>query len=131
MNLRKRRRAGVEVHSSAMNDIMFFLMLFFLIAATVTNPNIVPITLPKTDTGQSLSKKTINVSITDNLEYYIEKQAVPFEGLQAGIQSYQQNINELTIVLHVDRTVTTQDLLDVLSIGSKLNVKMVVATQKK
>jgi biopolymer transport protein ExbD len=131
MNLRKRKRAGVEVHSSAMNDIMFFLMLFFLIAATVTNPNIVPITLPKTDTGQSLSKKTINVSITDNLEYYIEKQAVLFEGLQAGIQSYQQNINELTVVLHVDRTVTTQDLLDVLSIGSKLNVKMVVATQKK
>jgi biopolymer transport protein ExbD len=63
MNLRKRgKRATAEVHTSAMNDIMFFLLLFFLIASTVTNPNVIKLMLPKSSSGQSVSKKTITVS---------------------------------------------------------------------
>lgn len=131
MNLRKRKRAQAEVHTSAMNDIMFFLMLFFLIAATVTNPNIVPLTLPKSDSGQSLSKKTINVSITKDLEYYVEKQQVPLEQLQATIQSYQKQATDLTVVLHTEGTVSIQDVVNVMDIGNKLKVKMVLATKAK
>ena len=131
MNLRKRKRAGAEVHASAMNDIMFFLMLFFLIAATVTNPNIVPLTLPKSESGQSLSKKTINVSITKDLIYYVEKQPVQLEQLQATIAEYQKTATELTIVLHTEPTVSIQDVVNVMDIGNKLKVKMVLATKKK
>lgn len=131
MNLRKRKRPEAEVHTSAMNDIMFFLMLFFLIAATVTNPNIVPLTLPKSDSGQSLSKKTINVSITKDLEYYVEKQQVQIEQLQATIQAYQQQAQDLTIVLHTEGTVSIQDVVNVMDIGNKLKVKMVLATKAK
>jgi len=58
MNLKKRSRRGSgEMHTSAMNDIMFFLMLFFLIASTVTNPNVVKLVLPRSSSGQSISKK--------------------------------------------------------------------------
>jgi biopolymer transport protein ExbD len=131
MNLRKRKRAQAEVHTSAMNDIMFFLMLFFLIAATVTNPNIVPLTLPKSDSGQSLSKKTINVSITKDLEYYVEKQQVQIEQLQATIQAYQKQAQDLTVVLHTEGTVSIQDVVNVMDIGNKLKVKMVLATKPK
>ncbi|HCN85155.1 MAG TPA: biopolymer transporter ExbD [Sphingobacteriaceae bacterium] len=131
MNLRKRKRANVEMHASAMNDIMFFLMLFFLIAATVTNPNIVPLSLPKSDSGQSLSKKTINVSITKDLEYYVEKQQVQLEQLQATIQAYQKKAQDLTVVLHTEGTVSIQDVVNVMDIGNKLKVKMVLATKAK
>lgn len=131
MNLRRRKRANAEVHTSAMNDIMFFLMLFFLIAATVTNPNIVPLTLPKSDSGQSLSKKTINVSITKDLEYYVEKQQVQIEQLQATIQAYQKQAQDLTVVLHTEGTVSIQDVVNVMDIGNKLKVKMVLATKAK
>ena len=76
MNLRKRRRAGAEMHTSAMNDIMFFLLLFFLIASTVTNPNVIKLILPKAASGQAVSKKTVNVSITKDLRYYIDKKEI-------------------------------------------------------
>jgi biopolymer transport protein ExbD len=83
MNLRKRHKgASAEVHTSAMNDIMFFLLLFFLIASTVTNPNVVKLLLPKSSSGQSVSKKTINVSIDKNLIYTIDKKQVPVDQLQ-------------------------------------------------
>lgn len=131
MNLRRRKRANAEVHTAAMNDIMFFLMLFFLIASTVTNPNIVKLMLPRSDSGQSVSKKTINVSITKDLEYFVEKRQVSLQELQPSIQTYQQATQELTIVLHVDHTVAIEDVVNVMDIANKLKVKMVLATKAK
>ena len=132
MNLRKRHRgASAEVHTSAMNDIMFFLLLFFLIASTVTNPNVVKLMLPKSSSGQSVSKKTINVSIDKDLNYTVDKKATPVDQLQPTLQSYKSLATELTIVLYVDRTVAIQDVVQVMDIAQKLNIKMVLATEPK
>ncbi|MBD1387771.1 biopolymer transporter ExbD [Mucilaginibacter rigui] len=132
MNLRKRHKgASAEVHTSAMNDIMFFLLLFFLIASTVTNPNVVKLLLPKSSSGQSVSKKTINVSIDKNLVYTIDKKQVPVDQIQPTLQSYKSLATELTIVLYVDRTVAIQDVVQVMDIAQKLNIKMVLATEPK
>ncbi|OJW14976.1 biopolymer transporter ExbD [Mucilaginibacter sp. 44-25] len=132
MNLRKRQRgASAEVHTSAMNDIMFFLLLFFLIASTVTNPNVVKLMLPKSSSGQSVSKKTINVSIDKNLVYTVDKKQVPVDQLQSTLQSYKSLASELTIVLYVDRTVAIQDVVTVMDIAQKLNIKLVLATEPK
>ena len=75
MNLRKRKRGNVEVHTSALNDIMFFLLLFFLLASAAANPNVVKLFLPRSSSGQSIPKKTINVSITKELKYFVERKA--------------------------------------------------------
>jgi biopolymer transport protein ExbD len=132
MNLRKRHKgASAEVHTSAMNDIMFFLLLFFLIASTVTNPNVIKLMLPKSSSGQSVSKKTINVSIDKDLKYTIDKKQVPVDQLQPTLQSYKSLASELTIVLYVDRTVAIQDVVQVMDIAQKLNIKLVLATEPK
>ncbi|MVN89738.1 ExbD/TolR family protein [Mucilaginibacter aquatilis] len=132
MNLRKRhKRASAEVHTSAMNDIMFFLLLFFLIASTVTNPNVIKLMLPKSSSGQAVSKKTITVSVTQDLRYYVEKKEVAVDALQATLEGYKNIANELTIVLHVDRTVAIQDVVQVMDIAQKLNIKLVLATEPK
>jgi biopolymer transport protein ExbD len=132
MNLRKRsRRASAEMHTSAMNDIMFFLMLFFLIASTVTNPNVVKLVLPKSSSGQSISKKTINVSISKDLQYTVDKKAVKVEDLSNTLSGYKSLAKELTIVLSVDKTVAIQDVVQVMDISQKLNIKMVLATVPK
>lgn len=132
MNLRKRsRRASAEMHTSAMNDIMFFLMLFFLIASTVTNPNVVKLVLPKSSSGQSISKKTINVSISKDLQYTVDRKAVKVEDLSNTLSSYKSLAKELTIVLSVDKTVDIQDVVQVMDIAQKLNIKMVLATVPK
>ncbi len=132
MNLRKRKRgASAEVHTSAMNDIMFFLLLFFLIASTVTNPNVIKLVLPKSSSGKSVSKKTITVSVTQDLRYYVDRKEVKVGDLQATLAGYKHLATELTIVLYVDKTVAIQDVVQVMDIAQKLNIKLVLATEPK
>ncbi len=132
MNLRnKKRRIAAEVQTSAMNDIMFFLLLFFLIASTITNPNVIKLMLPKSSTSLSVTKKTVNVSITKDLRYYVDKKEVPVTELQPALAGYKKLATELTIVLYVDKTVAIQDVVQVMDIAQKLNIKLVLATEPK
>ncbi|GAB2693043.1 biopolymer transporter ExbD [Mucilaginibacter koreensis] len=132
MNLRRRKgRPGAEVHTSAMNDIMFFLLLFFLIASTVTNPNVIKLMLPKSSSGQSVSKKTITVSVTKDLKYYVDKKEVAEADLSNTLAGYKTLATELTIVLYVDRTVAIQNVVQIMDTAQKLNIKLVLATEPK
>ncbi|MBS1530016.1 MAG: biopolymer transporter ExbD [Bacteroidetes bacterium] len=132
MNLRKRHgRISAEVHTSAMNDIMFFLLLFFLIASAITNPNVIKLLLPKSSSGQAVSKKTISVTISHDLKYTVNNKPVRVEDLQTTLMGYKSKTTELTIVLGVDRTVAIQDVVQVMDIAQKLNIKMVLATEPK
>jgi biopolymer transport protein ExbD len=132
MNLKRRNsRAAAEVHTSAMNDIMFFLMLFFLIASTVTNPNVIKLILPKSSSGQSVSKKTITVSVTKDLRYYVDKKEVKIDQLSSTLGGYKNLATELTIILYVDKTVAIQNVVEVMDIAQKLNIKLVLATEPK
>lgn len=132
MNLRKRHsRIAAEVHTSAMNDIMFFLLLFFLIASAITNPNVIKLLLPKSSSGQSVSKKTISVTISQDLKYTVNNKPVKIEDLQNTLMGYKKLATELTIVLAVDRTVAIQDVVQVMDIAQKLNIKLVLATEPK
>ncbi|HEY0670167.1 MAG TPA: biopolymer transporter ExbD [Sphingobacteriaceae bacterium] len=131
MNLKRRKRPVAEVHTAAMNDIMFFLMLFFLIASTVTNPNVVKLLLPRSDSGQSVSKKTISVQVTKDLEYFIDKQQVTPDQIMPTLQSFQNQAEELTIILYVDRTIAIENVVNIMDIANKLKIKMVLATEPK
>jgi biopolymer transport protein ExbD len=132
MNLRKRHsRISAEVHTSAMNDIMFFLMLFFLIASAITNPNVIKLLLPKSSSGQSVSKKTISVTISQDLKYTVNNKPVRIEDMQKTLLEYKQMAAELTIVLSVDRTVSIQNVVQIMDIAQKMNIKLVLATEPK
>jgi len=132
MNLRKRhQRVSAEVHTSAMNDIMFFLLLFFLIASTITNPNVIKLLLPKSSSGQAVSKKTISVTIDQNLKYTVNNKPVKVEDMQTTLMGFKNVATELTIVLSVDRTVAIQNVVQVMDIAQKLNIKLVLATEPK
>ncbi len=132
MNLRKRNRPTAEVHTSAMNDIMFFLLLFFLLASAVANPQVVKLLLPKAQSGeQSVAKRTISLSITKDLQYFVEKKPVAIDQLMPTLQSYVQEGQELTVLLYVDRSVAIQDVIQVMDIANKLKIKLVLATEPK
>ncbi|MES2872271.1 MAG: biopolymer transporter ExbD [Bacteroidota bacterium] len=131
MNIKKRNRGVVEVHTSALNDIMFFLMLFFLLASAVANPNVVKLFLPRSSSGQSIPQKTINVSITKELEYFVEKQPVALADLYKSIEVYQRAAPDLTIILYADRTIAIENVVELTDIANKLKVKLVLATETK
>ncbi len=131
MNLRKRQRPHVEVHTSALNDIMFFLLLFFLLASAVVNPNVVKLFLPRSNSGQAVPQKTINVSITKELTYFVEKEQVPFEQLESKILPYQQANPDLTIILYADKSIAIENIVNLTDIANKLKIKLVLATETK
>jgi len=132
MNLRKRQKRGtVEVHTSALNDIMFFLLLFFLLASAVANPNVVKLFLPRSSSGQSIPQKTINVSITKDLEYFVEKKKVNAADLFQNIEVYQKASPDLTIILYADRTIAIENVIELTDIANKLKIKLVLATETK
>lgn len=119
------------MHTSAMNDIMFFLLLFFLIAATLTNPNVIKLLLPKSSSGKPISKKTLNVTISKELQYTVDNKPIAIADLPAALSSYKNISPDLTIILHVDKTVAIQDIVEVMDISNKLNIKLVLATIPK
>jgi len=132
MNLRKRQKGTVEVHTSALNDIMFFLMLFFLLASAVVNPQVVKLLLPRSESGQqSTAQKTVTVSIDEDLKYFVEKEPVTLEGLRAAIETYQKASPDLTLVLYVARGVSIENTMLVFDVANQLKLKVVLAVEPK
>jgi biopolymer transport protein ExbD len=131
MKLRKRLEFKPEVATGSLNDIMFFLLLFFLLVATFANPNVIKLLLPKSASNQTIDKKQITLSITKEKNYYIDKEQIPFNKLEGSLKAIKQKINDVTIVLRTDNSLTIQDLIDVLAIGNKLQIKMILATEKR
>ncbi|GAB3749878.1 ExbD/TolR family protein [Spirosoma pomorum] len=130
MKLRRKRKFAAEVATSSLNDIMFFLLLFFLIISTVANPNVIKLMLPKASASQQLSKKQVTLSVDDKKQYYIDKQPVSPDNLENELKTIMAGIAEPTVVVRFDKALTVQDLVDVLQTGAKLNIKMVMATSK-
>lgn len=131
MKLRKRLEFKPEVATGSLNDIMFFLLLFFLLVATFANPNVIKLLLPKSASNQTIDKKQITLSITKEKNYYIDKEQIQFSKLEGSLKAIKQKINDVTIVLRTDNSLTIQDLIDVLAIGNKLQIKMILATEKR
>ena len=129
MNLRRKRKINAEVATASMNDIMFFLMLFFLIMSTLLNPNVVKLTLPSSKHNQTLRQKEVTVSVTKDLNYFVNNAPVPFAMLEPLLANELAKSKDLTVILRCDSGLSIQDLVNVLEIGNKLKVKMVLATK--
>jgi biopolymer transport protein ExbD len=129
MRIRRRTREHAEVSTESLNDIMFFLLLFFLIVSTLANPNVVKLTLPSSKQSTQMNKQPLTVSVTKDRQYSIDKEPVPFDRLEAELQSRLVGLDQATVVLRFDQALSVQDLVDVLTIGNRLKVKMVLATQ--
>lgn len=145
MKIGRRRREGAEVEASSMNDIMFFLMLFFLIVSTLANPNVISIMLPKASTTNQIQTKTLPLTVKlenkgtaqEELGIYIEQNRIPFEALHDRLEveklkytSKEGQESGLNVVLRLDKDLRVQDMVDVMQVGANLGIKMVLATDK-
>lgn len=129
MNLRRKVHEGAEVSTESLNDIMFFLLLFFLIVSTLVNPNVIKLFLPNAKQSQQMAKQQITLSVTAEKQYFINKRPVSFESLESEIVTSIAGLENPTVVLRFDKSLTIQDLSDVMAVGEKLKLKMVLASQ--
>ena len=114
----------------SLNDIMFFLLLFFLIVSTMANPTVIKLLLPSSKQSEQTTTKPISISVTIDKRYYIEKLEVPFSQLESRLAKYVKEVPDLSCVSRMDQRLTVQDLVEVLQIGVNLKVKMVLATER-
>lgn len=133
MNFRSGRIQVFEVFTNSFGDIMFFLMLFFLIASTMITPGIIKLVLPQANHTQSIDKppKEIAISITKDLKYYINNTQVPFSEIEPQLVKIKQENNEVYAIVRTDNSIAVQSLVDVLQLGNEVGVKMVLAATRK
>jgi len=110
---------------------MFFLLLFFLIISTLANPNVIKILLPTANTTHNVNKQQITLTITADKRYFINQTEISPDEIEQALFVATKDIERPTVILRFAHTLSVQDFVDVLEVGVKLNVKMVVATGKK
>jgi biopolymer transport protein ExbD len=131
IDLRKKKDFTAEVFTSSMNDIMFFLMLFFIIISTLLNPSMIRVSLPNSQNSQTIQKKEINLTMTKEKTYFVNNTQVSYEQLETQLKQELAHSPEAFIMLRFDSSLPIQDLVNVLSLGNKLTAKMIIATAKQ
>lgn len=136
MSLKKRNKVEASFAMSSMTDLIFLLLLFFVMASTMSSPNDIKINLPqakaKTNTKQVIAKVSI-----DNLGNYFvalgkEKPvAIDAEDLEPYLTSVQQQDSTMYIALHADEDIAYKEVVRVLDIANSHKMKLVVATRNK
>jgi biopolymer transport protein ExbD len=87
--------------------------------------------LPKANSTEQLAKQPVTLSVTADKRYYINTTELPLDGLENALKIALENNEDPTVVLRVAENLTVQDLVDVMSLGAKLKLKMVLSTNKK
>jgi biopolymer transport protein ExbD len=133
MQLRRKSRVASEVSTSSLNDIMFFLMLFFLIMSTMVAPSIIKVNVPRSDAGKAISKKNVILAIDSNDNYYVNNEKVAFDDIDTKLKTFvsKDTTQEPTVVLNASRSLQFQKIVDVMSIVYKDKFKMAFGTTNK
>ncbi len=130
MNIKRRLSNEPQGHASALNDILFILLLFFLIISTLANPNVVKLSIPKAK-SDTKAKQTVVVSIDANQQFFVGTKAVPVEELSLNIKNsiLKSQDAEPTVVINADKMATADNIVAVMRAAHDLNLRTVLAVE--
>jgi biopolymer transport protein ExbD len=127
MNLRSKNRISAEFSMSSMTDIIFLLLIFFMLTSNFVTPTGLPVSLPSSKSSSIVMQK-ISVTITPDLKYYLNEKPVALGDLEPQLAALLQGTEEGVVVLHVDKTVPVEHLVKVAGIATELKAKVTLAT---
>ena len=128
MAIRSRNKVSPHFNMSSMTDIVFLLLIFFMLTSTLVSPNALKLLLPNSS-SKTLAPQTVSVSITENLEYYVDREKVPFGELELKVLDKMGSNPENSIILHVDKSIAVEEAVKVMDIAARNKLKMVLATK--
>jgi biopolymer transport protein ExbD len=128
MNLRGRNKVTPEFNMSSMTDIVFLLLIFFMIASTLVTTSAIDILLPKAS-GKTENKKSVAVSIKENLTFYVDQKLVGESMLEDELKTVLANKEEPTIVLRADKSVAVEHVVKVMDIANRNKFKVILAVK--
>lgn len=130
MNLRGRNKVSPEFNMSSMTDIVFLLLIFFMLTSTMVTTNALDLVLPKAK-GKTDSNKNIAVSIDKNLQFYIDKEKISETELEPKLLSLFGADKTKAIVLRAEEGVPIEKAVSVLDIANRNQIKVVLAVRPK
>ena len=128
MNFRGRNKVTPEFNMSSMTDIVFLLLIFFMIASTLVTTNAIDILLPKAS-GKTENKKSVAVSIKKDLTYYIDQKRVGESVLENELLAVLSSQDQPTIVLRAEESVPVKNVVKVMDIANRNKFKVVLAVK--
>ena len=130
MALRSKNKVSAAFSMSSMTGIVFLLLIFFMLTSTLVTTNALDLVLPNS-TAQTVKKQRVSVSINENFEYFIDKEAVELNYIEAQLIDKLAGQDEKVVVLRVDKSVPIEYAVEVMDIAYRNKFKIVLATQQK
>ena len=132
MALKKRNKVNPAFSMASMTDIVFLLLIFFMVTSTLIAPNALKLLLPQSN-NQTAAKPITTISITQDLKYYINDNGalkrVAFQEIEPFLQNrYGVGDDEIYISLHADKSVPWEEVVKIMNIARKNKYKMIAAT---
>jgi len=127
MGLRSRNKVSANFNMSSMTDIVFLLLIFFMLTSTLVSPNALKLLLPSSK-AKTLEKQTISISITKDINFYINENKVTAASIEQELKLLIKNEKEPAIILHTDKTVAIEHVVKVMDIAYRNKYKIVLAT---
>lgn len=131
MNIRGRNKISAEFNMSSMTDIIFLLLIFFIIAlTTMSSTNALDLVLPTSD-GKSDEVETVAVSIDENVNFFVDQQQLTTEQIEAILAEKLADQPQKNIVLHVAKGVAIEEAVFIMDIAYRNNYNVVLAVEPK
>ena len=130
MALRSKNKISAVFSMSSMTDIVFLLLIFFMLTSTLVTTNALDLVLPKSN-AQTVKKQRVSVSINENFEYFIDKESIELKYLEAKLIENLSVQEEQVVVLRVDKSVPVEYAVEVMDIAYRNKFKIILATQQK
>jgi biopolymer transport protein ExbD len=130
MALKSKNKVSAEFSMSSMTDIVFLLLIFFMLTSTLVTTNALDLVLPNS-TAQTVKKQRVSISINENLEYYLDKEIVELKYIESLLIDRLADQDEQVVVLRVDKTVPIEYAVEVMDIAYRNKFKIVLATEQK
>ena len=130
MALRSRNKVSADFNMSSMTDIVFLLLIFFMLTSTLVSPNALKLLLPSSK-AKTLEKQTISISITKDIAFYINENEVSENTIEQELRLLLNTEQEPAIILHADKTVAIEHVVKIMDIAYRNKYKIVLATTSK
>lgn len=130
MALRLRNKRLTDFQLASMTDIIFLLLIFFVLTSSIVSPNALNILLPNSD-SQTQATQSVKLSIDKDLKYYLNGDEIDPTWLETMLPSKLAGQQDPTVVLSADKSVPIENVVMVMNMASELKIKMVLATSPK
>ena len=127
MDLKSKHKIDTAFAMSSMTDVIFLLLIFFMLTATFVTPSGLPVNLPSSRSSTIVMQK-VSVSVTSDLRYFVNDKQVNRNNLEMVLRNELAG-KEGVVVLHVDKSVPTEHLVYIAGIATALEAKVSVATK--